>query len=146
MWVRVALSLPAPSSSSADTSTVCAVLQVEVPKVRLVLSTVRSVPVVPPTATVTWAVGCEVNATVYVLLAPSVTVSVAGLSARPRSSSSVIVSVAPVTVTPATCVVPLTAAVSSASSTSSETGSSVNVALAPATPAAIVRPNAGSAA
>ena len=44
-------------SSLAVTVTVCAVLQFEVVKVRLAEVAVRSVPLVPPTVTVTFPVG-----------------------------------------------------------------------------------------
>ena len=91
MCVSVALSADVSLSSAALTVTVCAVLQPLVVNVRLLLSTPKSVPVVPPIVTVTSPLGCVASATVYVALSPSITGSVATLSSSPTVSSSVTV-------------------------------------------------------
>ena len=64
MCVSVAVSLAASGSSSAVTVTVCSAFHVESVNVRLVLSSVRSVPEWPVTATVTVLVGSVASFTV----------------------------------------------------------------------------------
>ena len=65
MWLSVALSFEASSSSPARTFTVWAVFQVLSVNVRLLpLTTVRSVPLAPSTVTVTWPLGSVANSTV----------------------------------------------------------------------------------
>ena len=69
---------------------------------------------------------------------PSLTVSVVGLTVTPRVSSSVIVTVVPVTARPAAVVLPVTDSVSLLSSTASSVGSSEKVSVPLVCPAAIV--------
>ena len=89
MWVRV--TVPGAASSSAVTFTVCAVLQSEVVKVRLVLSSERSVVVKPPMVTETSPAGSVSNTTEYSLLLPPTTVIAVGLTVTPTVSSSITV-------------------------------------------------------
>ena len=64
MWVSVAVSCTASSSCLAVTSTGCAVFQFVVLNVSVFSVTFRSVPLVPPTVTVTGPVGCVASFTV----------------------------------------------------------------------------------
>ena len=82
-------------------------------------------PDAPPTVTVTASVGWDFNTTVYVSLSPSSIVKEVGLTSTPRVSSSVMVTLVSLTVSPA--VVPLTLTVSLFSSTLSSTGVNVKV-------------------
>ena len=91
MCSSVAASFAPSSSSPAVTVTVCAVFHVAVVNVRLVVSSVRSVPEWPVIATVTCAVGCVESRTVYSASSPSVTPSAVVDSVNPTVSSSVTV-------------------------------------------------------
>ena len=64
MCVSVAVSSTASSSWPAVTSTGCAVFQLVLLNVSVFSTTLRSVPAVPPTVTVTGPVGCVASFTV----------------------------------------------------------------------------------
>ena len=94
------MSASASTSWAADTVTVCAIDQSPVVNVRLAGSTVTSEVPGADGVIVTVPVGSEVSFTVYVPLPPSATGKVLRETLTPRVSSSVIVSVAGVTVRP----------------------------------------------